>query len=159
LDPRFIQNVFEKTEHFQINEYAANIQKLREESGEQAMMASIALENPCVSPLDLYVQAENMLKESFATQKTTLSHYVERILPQAKSWIFGQIASDVYSAILRDDSVIETTWKKYTDHVRAYAHNTTVKHDVTQADAQPDEKFMQTIEQYLGVPEKDVFRK
>lgn len=159
LDPRFIQNVFEKTEHFQINEYAANIQKLREEAGEAAMMTSIALENPCVSPLDLYVQAENMLKESFATQKTTLSHYVERILPQAKSWIFGQIASDVYGAILRDDSVIETTWKKYTDHVRAYAHNTTVKHDVTQADAQPDEKFMQTIEQYLGVPEKDVFRK
>lgn len=159
LDPRFIQNVFEKTEHFQISEYAANIQKLREEAGDAAMMTSIALENPCVSPLDLYVQAENMLKESFATQKTTLSHYVERILPQAKSWIFGQIASDVYGAILRDDSVIETTWKKYTDHVRAYAHNTTVKHDVTQADAQPDEKFMQTIEQYLGVPEKDVFRK
>ncbi len=159
LDPRFIQNVFEKTEHFQISEYAANIQKLQAENGDQAMMASIALQNPCVSPLDLYVSAENMLKESYAAQKTTLSHYVERILPQAKNWIFGQIASDVYSAILRDDSVIETTWKKYTDHVRAYAHNTTVKHDVTQADAQPDEKFMQTIEQYLGVPEKDVFRK
>jgi len=26
-------------------------------------------------------------------------------------------------------------------------------------DVQPDEKFMQTIEQYLGIPEKDVFRK
>jgi predicted Ser/Thr protein kinase len=55
--------------------------------------------------------------------------------------------------------VIETTWKKYTDHVRAYAHNTTVKHEVTQADVQPDEKFMQAIEEYLGIPEKDVFRK
>ena len=29
LDPRFIQNVFENTEHFQINEYAANIKKLQ----------------------------------------------------------------------------------------------------------------------------------
>ena len=66
---------------------------------------------------------------------------------------------DVYSAILRDDSVIETTWKKYTDHVRAYALNTKVKHEVTQTDVQPDEKFMQTIEQYLGVPDKEVFRK
>ncbi|MBN1411456.1 MAG: hypothetical protein JW969_11480 [Spirochaetales bacterium] len=159
LDPRFIQNVFEYTEHFQIDEYAANIKRLREEKGEQALLTSIALENPCVTPLDLYVRIENALKESFATQKTSLNHYVEKILPQAKKWIFGQIASDVYSAILRDDTVIETTWKKYTDHVRAYAHNTTVKHEVTQADVQPDEKFMQTIEQYLGIPDKDIFRK
>ncbi|MGA1600124.1 MAG: hypothetical protein ACO4AU_13815 [bacterium] len=159
LDPRFIQNVFENTEHFQINEYAANIKRLQDESGDHAMLTSIALENPCVTPLDLYVRMQNGIKESFASQKTRLNHYVEKILPQAKSWIFGQIASDVYSAILRDDSVIETTWKKYTDHVRAYALNAKVKHEVTQTDVQPDEKFMQTIEQYLGVPDKDVFRK
>jgi serine protein kinase len=95
----------------------------------------------------------------FATEKTKLSHYVEKITPLAKNWIFGQIASDVYSAILRDDSVIETTWKKYTDHVRAYAHRAKVKHDVTQMDVQPDEKFMQSIEQYLGIPDREVFRK
>lgn len=159
LDPRFIQNVFEHTEHFQINEYAANIQKIQEDKGEQALLTSIALQNPCVTPLDLYIRMENALKENFATDKTKLAHFVEKTLPLAKKWIFGQIASDVYSAILRDDSVIETTWKKYTDHVRAYAHNTTVKHEVTQADVQPDEKFMQTIEQYLGIPEKEVFRK
>ncbi|WP_461394659.1 hypothetical protein, partial [Deferrisoma sp.] len=40
-----------------------------------------------------------------------------------------------------------------------YVHNTTVKHEVTQADVQPDEKFMQAIEQYLGIPDKEVFRK
>jgi len=159
LDPRFIQNVFENTEHFQIDEYHANIQRLTEEKNDPALLTSIALQNPCVTPLDLYVRIENALKENFATDKTKLNHYVEKILPQAKKWIFGQIASDVYSAILRDDTVIETTWKKYTDHVRAYAHNTTVKHDVTQADVQPDEKFMQTIEQYLGIPDKDTFRK
>ena len=159
LDPRFIQNVFENTEHFQINEFAANFQRLMQESGDHAMLTSIALENPCVSPLDLYVRTEHSIKESYAQQKTKLNHYVEKILPQAKNWIMGQIASDVYSAILRDDSVLETTWKKYTDHVRAYALNTKVKHEVTQTDVQPDEKFMQTIEQYLGVPDKDVFRK
>ena len=159
LDPRFIQNVFENTEHFQINEFAANLQRLMQESGNHAMLTSIALENPCVSPLDLYVRTEHAIKESYAQQKTKLNHYVEKILPQAKNWIMGQIASDVYSAILRDDSVLETTWKKYTDHVRAYALNTKVKHEVTQTDVQPDEKFMQTIEQYLGVPDKDVFRK
>jgi serine protein kinase len=159
LDPRFIQNVFETTEHFQINEHAANIRRLGEEEGEPALITSIALRNPCVAPLDLYLRAENALKEQFATNKTKLSHYVEKILPQAKGWIFNQISSDVYGAVLRDQSVVETTWKKYTDHVRAYAHSTTVKHEVTQADVQPDEKFMQSIEQYLGIPEKDVFRK
>ncbi len=159
LDPRFIQNVFENTEHFQINEYQANFKKLMEESEEHALLTSIALQNPCATPLDLHVRLEHYIKEIFASQKSKLNLYVEKVLPQAKEWILGQIASDVYSAILRDDTVIETTWKKYTDHVRAYVHNTTVKHDVTQADAQPDEKFMQTIEQYLGIPEKDVFRK
>lgn len=159
LDPRFIQNVFENTEHFQIDEYYANIKRLQEEKTDPAMLTSIALQNPCVTPLDLYVRIENALKETFATDKTRLNHYVEKILPQAKKWIFGQISSDVYSAILRDDTVMETTWKKYTDHVRAYAHNTTVKHEVTQADVQPDERFMQTIEQYLGIPDKDTFRK
>ncbi|PCI30432.1 MAG: hypothetical protein COB67_01940 [SAR324 cluster bacterium] len=159
LDPRFIQNVIEYTEHFQISEYAANIQRLKEESGEHAMLTSVALQNPCVTPLDLYIRLENALKDHLATQKTKLGHYVDKITPQAKNWIFGQIASDVYSAILRDDSVIETTWKKYTDHVRAYAHSSKVKHDVTQMDVQPDEKFMQSIEQYLGIPDRDVFRK
>ncbi len=159
LDPRFIQNVIENTEHFMINEYQANIDRIKDEGEEHAILTSIALQNPCVTPLDLYVRMEHYLKEVFATQKSKLNIYVEKIMPQAKNWILGQIASDVYSAILRDDSIIETTWKKYTDHVRAYVHNTKVKHEVTQADVQPDEKFMQTIEQYLGIPEKDVFRK
>ena len=159
LDPRFVQNVFENTEHFQINEFAANIQRLQDEKSEPTMLTSIALQNPCVSPLDLYLRLENAVKEIFATNKNVLNHYLTKILPQAKSWIFGQIASDVYTAVLRDNTIVESTWKKYTDHVRAYAHNTTVKHEVTQMDVQPDEKFMQTIEQYLGIPEKDVFRK
>jgi serine protein kinase len=159
LDPRFIQNIIENTEHFQISEYAANIKKLHQESGDHALLTSIALQNPCITPLDLFVRLEHSLKDQFANQKTKLSHYVEKIAPQAKKWIFGQIASDVYSAILRDDTVIETTWKKYTDHVRAYAHRAKVKHDVTQMDVQPDEKFMQAIEQYLGIPDRDTFRK
>lgn len=159
LDPRFVQNVFETTEHFQISEYTANLQELLGDTGDPSVLGSIAMENPCVTPLDLFVRIENYMKDLFASDKTKLSHYVEKVLPQAKEWIFGQIASDVYEAILRDNSVIETTWKKYTDHVRAYAHNTTVKHDVTQGDVKPDERFMQGIEQYLGIPEKDVFRK
>lgn len=159
LDPRFIQNVIENTEHFQISEFTANIARMKEEGEDHALLTSIALQNPCITPLDLYIRLEHYLKEVFATQKSKLNIYVEKVMPQAKNWILGQIASDVYSAILRDDSVIETTWKKYTDHVRAYVHNTKVKHEVTQADVQPDEKFMQTIEQYLGIPEKDVFRK
>jgi serine protein kinase len=159
LDPRFIQNVFENTEHFQINEYAANLSRLRDEEGEPAMITSIALQNPCVAPMDLYLRMENSLKESFATNKAKLGHFVEKILPQAKHWILSQIATDVYGSVLRDESVVESTWKKYTDHVRAYVHNTKVKHEVTHADVQPDEKFMQAIEQYLGIAEKDVFRK
>ncbi|MDX1569706.1 MAG: hypothetical protein R3200_04410 [Xanthomonadales bacterium] len=159
LDPRFIQNVFENTEHFQINEFQANLERLKREQGEATLMASIALQNPCVTPLDLHVRTERALKDQFAANKNLLNHYVAKILPQAKRWIFSQIASDVYSAVLRDNSVVESTWKKYTNHVRAYARSTTVKHEVTESDVQPDEKFMQAVEQYLGIPDKEVFRK
>jgi serine protein kinase len=159
LDPRFVQNTFENTEHFQVSEYAANLERLQQEGNEQALLSSIALQNPCISPLDLLLNLEHYIKELFANQKARRNQYLEKIIPQARQWIMGQIASDVYSAILRDNSILQTTWKKYTDHVKAYVHNTTVKHEVTQADAQPDEKFMQDIEQYLGIPEKDVFRK
>lgn len=159
LDPRFVQNTFENTEHFQISEFMANIAKMKQDGDESSMLTSIALRNPCITPLDLLVRLEHYIKELFANQKSRKNQYIEKIIPQARNWILGQITSDVYSAILRDDSVLETTWKKYTDHVKAYVHNTTVKHEVTHVDAQPDEKFMQTIEQYLGIPEKDVFRK
>ena len=159
LDPRFVQNTFEITEHFQINEYAANLSRLLEQDGPQAMITPIALANPCVTPMDLYVRAEHALKESFAGDKAKLNHLVEKVLPQAKAWIQSQIATDVYGSVLRDESVVESTWKRYTDHVRAYVHNTKVKHDVTHADVQPDEKFMNSIERYLGIVDKDVFRK
>lgn len=159
LDPRFVQNAFEHTEHFQLNEFAANISRLKEQEGQPALITSVALQNPCVTPMDLYVRTEHSLKETFANNKASLGHFVEKIMPQAKSWVLSQVATDVYGSVLRDESVVETTWKKYTDHVRAYVHNTSVKHEVTHADVQPDEKFMQSIEQYLGIADKDVFRK
>jgi len=159
LDTRFIQNVFETTEHFQVMEYLANIEKMKEDGGEQTMLSSISLSNPCVTALDLFVRLESLIKEVYAQSKTEKFKYIQKILPQAKEWIYSQIANDVYSAILKDESVVETTWKKYTDHVRAYARNTTLKDEVTQADIKSDESFMKRIESYIGVPEKDVFRK
>jgi serine protein kinase len=159
LDPRFNQNVFEATEHKQIQEYLANIDRLNKEGGDQSLMSSIALENPCVTPLDLFLQLKASIKEIFAQKKQELSVLTEKILPAAEKWIQAQIASDVYSAILKDDSVVQSTWKKYSDHVRAYARNKTVKHEVTHEDIQPDEKFMSSIEAYMGINNKDTFRK
>jgi len=159
LDPRFIQNTFETTEHFQINEFLANIDKLNKEGGDQTMLDSISLRNPCVTPLDILLKMENDIKDNYALNKNLLQKYTENVIPQAKRWIYSQIANDVYSSILRDDTIIENTWKKYTDHVRAFAHNTTVKHEITQKDVKPDEKFMRSIEEYIGVPDREVFRK
>ena len=159
LDPRFIQNCFETTEHFQINEFLANIDKLNEEGGDRTMLDSISLKNPCVTPLDILLKMEDDIRDSYSLEKNLLQKYTENIIPQAKRWIYSQIANDVYSSILRDDSIVENTWKKYTDHVRAFAHNTTVKHEITQKDVKPDEKFMKSIEEYIGVSDREVFRK
>jgi serine protein kinase len=159
LDPRFNQNVFETTEHRQIQEYLANINQLNEEGGEQSILSSIALQNPCVTPLDLFMQLTSSIKEIFAQNKQQLQLLTEKILPSAEGWIHAQIANDVYSAILRDDTVVLSTWKKYTEHVRAHARNTTLKHEVTQVEIKPDEKFMQAIESYIGANNKDMFRK
>ena len=158
LDPRFIQNVFENTEHFQINEYIANIQKLLETDEERSLLASTALRNPCVTPVDLYVSLERHVKEKF-TNKPILNKYANKILPAAKEWIFSQIASDVYEAILQDDTIVENTWKKYCQHFQADVLNSTVQHEITHESARPDETFMSAIELYLGIPDKETFRK
>lgn len=157
LDPRFMQNVFEKTEHNQILEYNANMRELSKSDMGESLFSSLSLQNPCITTMDLYVNLEYMVKTMF--KETKLDKYQNKILPAVKRWCYSQITSDVYSAILKDDTIIESTWKKYTEHVRAYAHNTTVKHEATFEDVQPDEKFMQTIEKYLGIHEKDTFRK
>jgi serine protein kinase len=161
IDPRLIQDVFEITEHDQRHEHSANRAKLVEEADQTdgSILDSLALENPCVSSVDLYFALEATVKEKFANNKEKLSEYVNNILPEARKWIFSQIASDVYEAILQDDNIVDNTWKKYTDHVQAYANNRKVRHDVTKAEIDPDEEFMKKIENYLGIAEKEVFRK
>jgi serine protein kinase len=132
--------------------------ELEKSDSEVPLYSSLTLENPCMTAMDAYKTLEYLIKTKFNTDNK-LDKYLNKILPEAKRWTLSQITSDVYSAILRDDSIVDQTWKKYTDHVRAYAHNTTVKHEATHEDVQPDEKFMQSIENYLKVSEKDVFRK
>jgi serine protein kinase len=157
LDPRFMQNVFEDTEHRQILEYNANMRELSNSDMDESLFSSLALQNPCMTPMDLYVRLENHIKTKF--KDGVLDKYTNKILPAVKRWCYAQITSDVYSAILKDDSIIESTWKKYTEHVRAFAHHTTLKHEASREEVQPDEKFMQTIEKYLGIAEKETFRK
>jgi len=159
IDPRFMQNVYEYTEHFQRHEYSANVEKLKEDSDDTGLLDSVAMENPCVTPVDLFTALEAKIKELFADDREKLNEYIKRVLPDAKNWIFSQIASDVYEAILRDETIVENQWKKYCDHVVAYAKNQKVRHEVTKNEIEPDEKFMATIEGYLGIMEKDVFRK
>ena len=43
LDPRFIQNCFETTEHFQVNEFLANIDRLNKEVGEKTFLDLLLL--------------------------------------------------------------------------------------------------------------------
>jgi serine protein kinase len=157
LDPRFMQNVFENTEHKHLLEYNANMKELSKSDMDESLFSSLSLQNPCVTPIDLYVNLEHFILKMF--KEGTLDKYVNKILPAVKNWCYAQITSDVYSAILKDDTIIESTWKKYTEHVRAYAHKKTLRHEATHEEVQPDEKFMQTIEKYLSIHEKETFRK
>ena len=159
LDPRFMQNVFEKTEHAQLSEYAANIEKLKEVKDDESFAASISLVNPCITPMDIYIKLEHMIKDIFSNDRATLDKYMNEVLPKAKEWCIGQITSDVYSAILKDNTIIQNTWKKYCDHVRAFTHNTKVKHEITMNQIDPDEKFMEGVENYIAVPDRETFRK
>ena len=158
LDPRFMQNVFEKTEHAQITEYNANIEKLKEVKDDESFASSISLENPCITPMDIYIKLEHTIKEIFAKDRTTLDKYMNEVLPKAKQWCIGQITSDVYSAILKDSTIIQNTWKKYCDHVRAFTHNTKVKHEIMNKTVEPDEPFMEAVENYIAIPNRETFR-
>ena len=159
LDVRFLQNVYEKASHNQINEFLANVKRLEEDSYGQSFSTSISLENPCVTPMDLYMTIETMIKKVFASKKNELNKYQEQILPSAKKYIYNQISSDVFSAILRDSSIINATWKKYCQHAEAYAHKSRVKDEFSQNDVDPDESFMSDVESFLAIPDKDIFRK
>jgi serine protein kinase len=159
LDPRFMQNVFEKTEHAQLSEYTANIEKLKQADMEESFISSMSLNNPCITPMDLYVKLEHMVKDIFSNDRAKLDVYMNKVLPKAKKWCIAQVTSDVYSAILKDTNIVENTWKKYCEHVRAFAHNTKVKHEVTLASIEPDEKFMSSVEKFMAIPDRETFRK
>jgi predicted Ser/Thr protein kinase len=100
-----------------------------------------------------------MVKDIFSNDRTTLDTYMTKVLPAAKKWCLAQVTSDVYSAILKDSTVIEATWKKYCEHVRAFSHNSKVKHEVTFAAVEPDEKFMSSVEKFMAIPDRETFRK
>lgn len=158
LDPRFIQNAFETCEHFRRTEHEANLRRLQSESHRDLdMLSTAAMKNPCVTPTDLFVRLRTAMKEQFKGEK--LRRLTDEIMPAAERWIHNQLASDVYEAILKDDSVITATWKKYTDHIRAYVRNTLVQDEVRRNQVQPDENFMSAVEKYMGVPDKEMFRK
>ena len=159
LDPRFMQNLIEKTEHGQISEHVANLEKLKQTSAEESLISSLSLSNPCITPMDLYVKLEHMVKDIFSNNRTELDTYMTKVLPAAKRWCLAQVTSDVYTAILKDSTVIEATWKKYCEHVRAFSHNTKVKHEVTHQAAEPDEKFMSNVEKFMAIPDRETFRK
>jgi serine protein kinase len=157
LDPRFMQNLFEKSEHSQITEFNANIAEMLKNEQEDSLFSSLSLENPCVTPMDVFKHFEVMVKTNL--KKNQIERYETKVLPAVKKWVLAQITSDVYSAILKDDTIVENTWKKYTEHARAYTTNQTVRREATHEEVQPDEKFMQSIEKYLVIHEKDTFRK
>ena len=49
------------------------------------------------------------------------------------------------------DEQAESLFDNYLDHAEAYVNNTQVKDRVTKEDMQPDEKFLQSIEEQIGI--------
>jgi serine protein kinase len=49
------------------------------------------------------------------------------------------------------DEQAESLFNNYLDHAEAYVNNTRVKDGVTNEDMEPDEKFLQTIEEQIGI--------
>lgn len=49
------------------------------------------------------------------------------------------------------DEQAESLFNNYLDHAEAYVNNTKVKDRVTSEDMQPDEKFLQSIEEQIGI--------
>lgn len=49
------------------------------------------------------------------------------------------------------DEQAESLFNNYLDHAEAYVNNTKVKDNVTSEDMEPDEKFLQSIEEQIGI--------
>jgi len=150
-----------------------DIQDLREESREEGMSgistrfitkaidnALTESENSVVTPISVMDSLVKMVKEQLIDEefKTHCLEIIQKIVREEYLAILeNEIAKAFVSAY---EEQAQSLFDNYLDHAEAYANRKRLKDRVTKEEMEPDENFMKSIEEQIGITgsAKDGFR-
>ncbi len=110
-------------------------------------------------PLTVLNYLEDNLENRGSVDEERMDKYME-YLDIVREEYENRAVEDVREALAYDPEEIQKQGEKYLDHVMAYIDDDTIEDEVTGHDADPDEKFLRSVEEKLDIPEdrKDDFR-
>ncbi len=114
----------------------------------------------CVNPFMVLNELERGLSHhSLITSDDQRQRYID-LMALVKEEYENLVKSDVQRAISADTDLIAQLCSNYIDNVKAYTQKEKVKNPYTDADEEPDERLMRSIEEKIDIPEsrKDDFR-
>ena len=117
--------------------------------------------NGCINPFIVLNELESGLKEhSLLSKDEDRKRYTE-LLAEVKREYEDIVKHEVQRAISADESAISKVCANYIDNLKAYIQNEKVKNPFTNADEEPDERLMRSIEEKIDIPDsrKDDFRR
>lgn len=79
----------------------------------------------------------------------------ELLIDKVEQEYKSAVTDDVRRALTHDLNELESQGEKYFNHVMAYVQGDTVKDEIANKDIEPNERFMQEVEQHMDVREED----
>ncbi len=125
----------------------------------EAIMDSKHRGRDFLSPLMVFNFFEVNLENHGSIDEDAFERYY-RYLETVREEYRERAIEDVRHALAYDIEEIRRQGEKYMDHVMAYIDEDTVEDDLTGREREPDETFLRSVEEELGVPEdrKEDFR-
>jgi serine protein kinase len=116
----------------------------------EAVSESVSQGQNYVSPLVLFDLFEDRLDEHASIAEEDLQKYY-KYLELVREEYKTRAIDDVQQAIAYDVDEIEKQGEKYVDNVMAYIDDNKVEDEITGRLTEPDESFMRSVEEQLGI--------
>ena len=104
-----------------------------------------------ITPISIRDALIKQVKEQIITPETrkTCLQFLQKTLHEEYLSILEKEITKAFVTAYEEQA--ESLFNNYLDHAEAYVNNTRVKDNVTSEDMEPDEKFLQSIEEQIGI--------
>ncbi len=104
-----------------------------------------------ITPISIRDALIKQVKEQITNSdaKKTYLSYLQKTLHEEYLTILEKEITKAFVTAYEEQA--ESLFNNYLDHAEAYVNNTKVKDKVTSEDMEPDEKFLQSIEEQIGI--------